>query len=153
MESKNLICAVIFGALAFGGPNSGGDKKPIELPAESRTVSPVQAKMGDDLAKLGKARLDAAEKAYRAYIKAIANERPFLITTYHLSLHWLNAELDLAQKKEQRIAAFGAHLVRMRGWEKEWEGSAAPEADLFLIIRPYQKEAEYWLAKEKAIKK
>ena len=158
MKSKMFVCAVIFGTFAGSGANSGGEKQPkAGAAAESRSGSPVQGGGGDDLAKLAKANLDAAENAYKAWLKprnlGWIREQPISVMTYHLSVRWLNAELELTNKKEERIAAYGRHLQRMNDWEKAWMKHAGEGSFNFDLISSYQKEAEYWLAKERSAKK
>src|SRR5947209_1716886 len=105
---------------------------------------PLQARGGDDLAKLGKARLDAAAKAYKVAFD-LERQRPWASLVYDLSVRWLHAELDLGTKKEERIAGYAAHLQRMRDWRKLV--GDAPRDDYQSIIDAFQIEAEYWLAK------
>ncbi len=115
---------------------------------------PLQASGGDDLAKSGKARVDAAEKAYKAWYDG---QRNFAVglgnpdtLLYDLSVRWLRAEIDLATKKEERIAAYAAHLERMKDWAKLLGGPVGRNAPLPTIIDATVKEAEYWLVKERA---
>ena len=108
---------------------------------------PLQASGDDDLAKLGKARLDAAEKAYKIGLLVDRRETTYLIV-YDLSVRWLHAELDLATKREERIAGYAAHLQRMKDYKKSYE--PVKDSPFVPIIDSLQIEAEYWLAKERA---
>jgi hypothetical protein len=93
-------------------------------PTQQKGEAAKKAAESDDLAKLGQARLDAAEKAYKLWFKDTTSERPFSITVYHLSVRWLDAERDLAKKKEERTAAYTRHLQRMNDWEKAYAALA-----------------------------
>ena len=142
MKCRMLFGAVLFGVFAFGGANPGTSQKKDE--------PPKKAAEGDDFAKLRKARVAAAEKAYKAYIKEVANERPFSITAYHLSVAWLNAELELASEKLERIAARNAHLQRIRHWKKVFEDDSdvLPGSTVILVIESFEREAEIRSAEE-----
>jgi hypothetical protein len=162
MKPRTLVCAVmVFGAFTFGGANSGGEKKQAAAQAAGvRSDNPVKAKGDEDnLAKLGKARRDAAQKAYKTWLKQVGgvgqleNENPISVMTYELSIRFLNAELDLAQRKEERIAAHAAHLERMNGWYKAWDGLVGAERLALPLVGSFQKEAEFWLAREKSGKR
>lgn len=108
----------------------------------------------DELNKLAKARRDAAEKAYKVWFKRYAASSELEVaTTYLLSVRWLNAQLEIATKKEERIAAFNDHVVRLNHWEKIWRDAVGPDSPVFAVIISFQKEAEYLLAKEQALKK
>ena len=145
MKCRTLICAVLFGVFVFGGANSG--------PSKEKADPPKKAAEGDEFAKLGKARLEAAQKAYKVYTKDLGSERPFLITTYHLSVHWLNAELDLASGRDERIAAHAAHLQRVKGWKMFFLRDGTEEGTGSIVADSFQREAEYWLQKERSAKK
>jgi hypothetical protein len=116
---------------------------------------PFRAQAGEDeLTRIGKARLEAAEKAYTAWSKqSFANPALDMPTPYLLSVRWLNAQLDLAEKKEEKITAHRSHLQRMKDWEKSWAKVVGPDDSILLAIRSFQREAEYWMAKESREKK
>jgi predicted ABC-class ATPase len=149
MKCRALICTVLLAVLALGGVHSGPsqqkDDPPKKKPAD-----------GDQLAKLGKARLDAAELAYKTWVTKgiaqgnLAGESPISVMTYELSIRWLTAELDLAKNKEERIAAHAAHLERMKGWYKAWDGDVNSERLALPLVDSFRKEGEYWLAKEQS---
>jgi hypothetical protein len=107
MRKKFLVCAVIFCAFALAAPDSGRDGEPVARAG-------AQPKDGEgELAKLGRARAAAAEKAYKVWFEDATNERPFSHMLYALSVRWLDAENNIASKKSERIAAYAAHLQRM----------------------------------------
>jgi hypothetical protein len=137
MMHRVLLSTVVFGVFAIGGANSGGEKK---------TAVVAQQKGSDDLAKLGKTRLDAAEKAYKSW-----RESAHLPDTiYQISVRWLAAELDLSTKKEERIAAYNAHLERTKAWLTDFKKTTNAKDVIFYAYDSYQKEAEYWLALERS---
>src|SRR5437773_2365709 len=144
MKCRMLLCAVLFGVFVFGGANPS--------PSQKKDEPPKKAAEGDDLAKLGKARLGAAEKAYQAWLK---DERfaGFNGLPYQLSVGWLNAELDIATKTEERIAAYSDHLRRMKDWEKKANGRDGSLSVVYASIESFRREAEYWVAKERSGKK
>ena len=116
---------------------------------------------GDQVAKLGKERVLAAGKAYSAWHKqwtskgdSLINERPFGMI-YDLSVRWLNAELDVEDKKDERISAYARHLDRMKFWAAEWNSMEFQLEGMNkrLIAQAAQKEAEHWLAKERQVRK
>ena len=108
---------------------------------------------GEELAKLGKARLEAAEKAYKLFNMGELS-RPFSDTSYQLSIRWLNAELDIAHKKGDRITGHKAHLQRMKDWKKVFVDDGQPPGALrVVVIESFQMEAEYWLARERLANK
>ena len=109
---------------------------------------------GDELAKLAKARRDAAQKAFSVWFKRNATSPDSAIpTTYLLSRNWLDAELEIARNQQERIAAFGGHLARMKEWTNKWRGTLEETDPIFVAIMSFQSEAEFWLARERSSKK
>lgn len=133
-----LTLAVVAGmvALAFQpwrDASNGQEPKPV----------------GDQLTTLRKERLEAAKKAYKAWVH---NPSMGIAETYVVSVQWLQAELELATTKEHRIAAYAAHVQRMKDWRREAMGGLKgdPETHMdILLINSSQREAEYWLVKER----
>ena len=101
MKCRTLIYAVLFGLFTFSAANPS--------PSQKKDEPPKKAAEQDELAKLGKKRgLEAAEKAYILSSRSIVPPSSDLI--YQLSVRWLNAELDLVAKKDQRVTAYRGHL-------------------------------------------
>jgi hypothetical protein len=153
----NKITALLLVCLCFLPFQAGGGND-LAKQDKTRLVVAQKATGADELAKLGKARLDAAEKAYKGWfgVQRIAEGLGQGDTVlYDLSVRWLHAELDLITRKEERIAAYTAHLQRMKDWAKIWAGGGLARegrAPLLAIIDATEKEAEYWLARERARK-
>jgi hypothetical protein len=143
MKIRVFVCAIIFAALTFQGANSGGEKKP---------PVPVQQMDGGNLAMFGKARLEAAEKAYKAWFAHEMGGGGQNGMIYQRSVQWRQAEIDLSTKKEDRILAYTAHLNRMKAWEDEAriQYQDKPNHAYMLVTVSCRKEAEYWVAKERA---
>ena len=101
---------------------------------------------------LAKAKLEAAKKAYE---KILENEK--LVTGvlpnshYTWSKHWLEAELDLAKTRAERVKAYSGHLDRLNAMIKNYKAELqiAGKATLPPEIEYYRLEAELWLAKAK----
>lgn len=68
------------------------------------------------------------------------------------SRRWLEAELDLADTKEKRIAAYEEHLKRMRTWEdaakKMLKGSQISPIEM-AMCEYFRAQAELWLERAK----
>lgn len=144
MNCRILLCAALFGMFAFGGANPS--------PSQKKDDPPKKAAEGDDLAKLGKARRDAAEKVYNAWNQNATRNLNYE-RLYHLSIRWLNAELDLANGRVERIAAYRNHLDRVKEWEKRFKRLAETDNTGYLVFEAYLTEAEYFLAKERSAKR
>jgi RNA polymerase sigma factor (sigma-70 family) len=96
------------GVLAFGG-------RPADAPEASKDAGPAPgAEKAARLKRLAAARLDAARTAYQLvwlrYELNIGREDAVLLW----SRRWLQAELDLSDRKSDRDAALAAHLARAR---------------------------------------
>jgi hypothetical protein len=115
-----------------------------------------QNRVDDELNKMKKKTRDAAEKAFKAWDK---QARPVyeIPTTYLLAVRLLHAELEMAEKKQDRISAHEAHLRRMKDWEK-WVSQSAPGSPPrppgisppIVAVEFFRQEAELWLAKEQS---
>jgi hypothetical protein len=96
-----------------------------------------------------KARLDAARRTYDVLARNFIESRPPLgELVYRWSCRWLDAERDLSAAKSDQVAAYRAHLVRMRELEKvaldryRERYSTIDEAS---AAQFYRLEAEIWL--------
>jgi hypothetical protein len=105
------------------------------------------------LADLAKARYEAANKlfdtAWDYYRQKVANAG----FVYFASVRLLEAELDLGNKRENRIVAFEHHLCRV----KKLQAMVAKVQGLGRVntletsqISYYRSEAEYWLARARS---
>ena len=96
-----------------------------------------------------KARLDAARKTYEWLAKNYIESRPPIgELLYRWSCRWLDAEREMSDKQEDRVAAYKAHLRRMRELERvardRFRNHYVPvEEDT--AAQFYRAEAEVWL--------
>jgi RNA polymerase sigma factor (sigma-70 family) len=97
------------GLLAFGG-------RPAEGPAapEKAGPTPKADEQADRLKRLAAARLDAARAAYEGYWLRYELHRGREDAVLLWSRRWLQAQLDLSDRKADRDAALAAHLARLR---------------------------------------
>jgi RND family efflux transporter MFP subunit len=105
-----------------------------------------------DLPALARAQVEVSRKAYEAARKSLDQTRR-AEEVYTWSVRWLNAQRDVSNKKDERLAALEAHLQRMKDLEKRVEalhkgGRTSPLDPL--AAEAYRVEAELWLAQEKA---
>jgi hypothetical protein len=121
---------------------------------------PKPAPTGDVKALL-KARAEAAQKTHAAAVKSLSQTRrvgDLVIPVgrpedvYLWSVRWLNAQRDLASKKEGQIDALEDHLRRMQDLQRRVEKLAPGLVTLTEVHSAefYRVEAELWLAQEKA---
>lgn len=101
----------------------------------------------DQLVKLRIERLEAAQRAYKAAQK-VAKGQPFSDLLYQISVRWLHAELDLSNTKEKRVNAYNSHLLRMQTWQGAYAGKA-PDNPILSVLECFEKEANYWLTRER----
>jgi hypothetical protein len=100
-----------------------------------------------------KARLDAARKTYEWLSKNYIESRPPLgELLYRWSCRWLDAEREMSGRQEDRVAAYRAHLRRMRDLERvardRFRNRFVPvEEDT--AAQFYLAEAEIWLERAK----
>jgi len=99
-----------------------------------------------------KARLDLAKKLYQRVLEleaqgSITPPAP----VYEWSKRWLEAELDLSVNKTDQVAAYAAHLDRMKLMEEKAKKVVAATRVESVGWAPqfYRLEAETWLAKAK----
>jgi hypothetical protein len=107
-------------------------------------------------AENARARAAAAEKAYKGIFQRsqVDPTSPLDVERlYQWSRRWLEAERELADKKEERVAAAQAHLDRMkkleevvRGWHRK---GLLPPADV-PAVEFYRLDAERRLAQARA---
>src|SRR5947208_3396026 len=99
MKTRALVCAGI--ALA------------LLVTAMLRAApQPAPAKASE---KLLKAKIDAARKTYEVVLKNHKEALiPFAELAYRWSRRWLEAELELLDRKPERTVAYTAHRDRMR---------------------------------------
>ena len=132
-------------ALVCGGADSGGEKK--------KPVPAGQQAGEGKLARLAKTRVEAAEKAYKAWSGANAMA---VEGGYRYSIRWLNAGLDAASKKEESPSPHSrcTSKNRMRDRHKVLVemGADEPGNPPNLANELDQKEAEYWLERERSAK-
>jgi hypothetical protein len=100
-----------------------------------------------------KARLDAARKTYEWLAKNYIESRPPLgELLYRWSCRWLDAEREMSGRQEDRIAAYQAHLRRMRELERvardRFRNRFVP-VDEDTAAQFYRAEAEIWLERAK----
>jgi RNA polymerase sigma factor (sigma-70 family) len=114
---KRWLAVVLMLALAGGGTGLlafGG--RPAEGPVAPKQAEPTPkaGEKADQLKRLAAARLDTAKTAYEAYWLAYeAGRRPE--EAVHLwSRRWLQAQLDLSDKKADRDAALASYQERLR---------------------------------------
>jgi hypothetical protein len=122
---------------------------------------PRLSAFGDNekLAKLVKARFEAATKAYKAGVERskMFGAGPDDMYLGILSKDILRAELEMNSKPEKRVAACHAHLVRMAAVEKDYkdrlDDGFMVGQHLILAMRSFRIEAEYLFQKEKTQQK
>ncbi len=130
-----LLLVLAAAPLAFHGPVHGGP---------------------GDAAANAKARMEAARKVYEGSLRWY-REGPVQPLDpeklYQWSRRWLEAQQDLATKKEDRVAAAKAHLTRMQALERitrlMHKGGSVRAFDV-AAVEFYRLEAERWVAQAKA---
>ncbi|MHB1423446.1 MAG: hypothetical protein ACYC3I_09690 [Gemmataceae bacterium] len=120
-----------------------------------------ETKPAIDMTALLKARVAAAEKAYRGEFEGLRKTRRFgniLVqvtdnpeNVYVWSVRWLQAQRELSPKHEDHVAALEAHLKRMTDLHAEIKTLSADLMPRFKVDEAewYRLEAELWLAKAK----
>jgi hypothetical protein len=105
------------------------------------------------VSELAKARLQAAREVYKGLIQERQIGRGDGSAIAEWSPHLLEAELEVATTKADRLAALEAHLARMKDNEKIWQGRFDAGRVLAVDLtraRFARLDAELRLAKEKA---
>lgn len=102
---------------------------------------------------LTQTRRDAARRTYEAFLK---NNRegllPLVEPAYRWSCRWMEAERDLGETKDDRVAAAEGHLRRMKDLERmtrERFRSRVVPVEEASAVEFYRAEAETWLFQEK----
>jgi hypothetical protein len=124
--------------------------------AATPVALPGLARAGEgEAAANAKARLEAARKVYEGYLDRYKRGEPQPLNAellYRWSRRWLEAQQELATKKEGKVAAAEAHLTRMRGLEKYLRSAhKSGVAATFDVAGAefYRLEAERWVAQGK----
>jgi hypothetical protein len=161
MWMTKVKTAALAGVMALGVLTAGTGLLVHRAPAEEqqgedkggRKPPPAAPGGGKEVADLAKARLEAARAVHELMMREVRSGHGSLVDIWKWSPHLLEAELDAAATKAERVAARLAHVGRMRDYEKYWENvlkagrtSAADMAQVRLL----RAEAELRLAQEKA---
>ena len=108
-------------------------------------------------AKSAAALLQAAKEVYLGYKKQMDGGQPVRVGDhfeflYRWSRRWLEAELAIDSAKNKQIAAYAAHLERMKGLETKRQNELKEgQAVKFEVAVPefFRIEAEQWLTEAK----
>ncbi len=105
------------------------------------------------IAELAKARLAAAREVYECMMMTYRAGCGSMDDIFHWWLHMLEAQLDAATTKAERVQAREEYLARAVEYEKNmkdrWKGGRAGPQDL-AEAKMFRLEAELRLAREKA---
>jgi hypothetical protein len=132
---------------------------PDRVAAERRDDPPKQGAnefLRHELAELGKVRIEAAQKTFELLFKPYRSgvgSRPEAERVYHWSRRWVEAELDIAYEKAERIAAYEKHQARMKELQEDIKaaqsaGRALPAQSA--AVDYYRAEAGFWLTRAKS---
>jgi hypothetical protein len=109
-------------------------------------------------AKSATALLEAAKEVFQGYKKQMEAGQPFKVSDnseflYRWSRRWLEAELAVDKAKNKQLAAYVAHLDRMKGLEtrrqNELDAGQAGKFEVAVAVF-FRIEAEQWLSEAKA---
>lgn len=106
--------------------------------------------------KLAVQRRDAARKTYETMWANYRERRASDEVLYRWSKRWLKAERQLGVEPARQIAAFKAHLQRMRDLERiinNLQRSRQTTVDEVSAVEFYRAEAELWLLQARQEKK
>jgi hypothetical protein len=120
----------------------------------------AQADPADEARANARARMEAARKVYQGNRLRFSRDPTFKMesitffeTQYRWSTRWAQAEAEAGEKKAARVAAFEAHLARMREQEKAVKSMAGKKGTLApyepAYAEYYRLEAEKLLAEVK----
>jgi RNA polymerase sigma factor (sigma-70 family) len=140
--------AGVFGYHVLAGEpadTSGADRPRV---ADTRKEKPKSAARSAERTRLLKAKADAAKAMWQARWQEFLTGRTTVDFLLPWSRHWLEAQLALSDNKADRVAAYQAHLDRMREAEKVTK--AKFEAGQIAVSQYGQTtfhrlEAELWL--------
>jgi hypothetical protein len=135
MNICSLVCTGwMAGLLGFASANA-------EAEVDAGKVPPA----------LLRARAEAAHKTYDALAKNYVESRPPIgELLYRWSCRWLDAERELSDARNAQVAAYQAHLARMKDLERitkdRWRERYIPIEEMS-AAQFYRAEAEIWLAR------
>jgi site-specific recombinase XerD len=136
MKMRSLACAGIVFGMAVTLLRAAPGAAPAKVPPE-----------------LAKAKVAAARKTYEVIWK---NNReglvPFAELAYRWSKRWLEAEVDLRDKKDEQVAAYQAHKDRMRELARITRDRYRNRVNTIeeaTATEFYNAEAEVWLEQAK----
>jgi hypothetical protein len=143
--SALIVVGTILGAASHGARAARSDD-----PAKGRSEF-----LRHELAELGKARIEAAQKTFDLLFKAYRigiGSRPEAERVYHWSRRWLEAELEACCEKPDKLAAYEKHLSRMKELQEDIKaaqsvGRALPAQSA--AVDYYRAEAGFWLTRAK----
>jgi RNA polymerase sigma factor (sigma-70 family) len=154
--SKRSLVAVILltgvlvgaaaGSLAYGTREGDGEPQQSKEPAADKTGQ-------SSVAALAKERFMAAREVYDGILKQVSIGADTLDSLAKWAPHLLEAELDTATTKAERIAVLQAHVDRLK--EHERQGRVVVDVGKMMPwqlsrFRCFRLEAELRLAREKA---
>jgi hypothetical protein len=135
IHRASAVAAIILGVAVLASPGRGDEKA----------------------AANAKARLDAARKTYEGMFARWRTDPSARLRPedfYSWSRRWMDAEREVADKPEARVAAAQAHLDRMTKCEQMVRRKHDVGLDTFAYevtgAEFYRLEAERWLAEAKA---
>ncbi|HEV3163699.1 MAG TPA: sigma-70 family RNA polymerase sigma factor, partial [Isosphaeraceae bacterium] len=141
------------GVLAFQSHSNGGAGNSRSQAAAPGDPTPEANARTEAISSLAAARLKAAEHAYESTKSDFEVGRVTLDRVTAMSRLWLDAQREANPKPAEQIAAFQAHLDRMRQIEKkeraELEVGRGTTTDVS-EAEYYRREAELWLAQANA---
>jgi RNA polymerase sigma factor (sigma-70 family) len=157
MTKLRTMAAVLLAVLGAGvGTGVAFGLKAVEQPGAAerpKEAAGQRAQAEGAEAALKKALVEEARKVYEQDVRQL--KVAFDIAAedvYRWSRRWLEAQMDLAVNKEERMAALRDHLGRMKDLEKVMTAAARAgqrrEADA-AAGRYYRAQAELWLARAK----
>ncbi len=146
------------GVLAYQRPptaDPAGDQLAAPAPEEKKKEEPPAppVKGDEEIKALLKAKVEVAETVVKARMQEFLAGRGTLSVLLEFSRKWLDAELERAETKEEKLAALKTHLERMQEVEKvnkeRYDAGRVSIAEL--ASAQYERiDAELMLARAKA---